>query len=76
LYDRVFVRPSRAAGRFGRTTIERFVVQGALVGGASGVVRAGTAFARAIQTGYLRAYALLVLCGVSALALYFLIASG
>jgi hypothetical protein len=39
------------------------------------VVRAGTAVARAIQTGYLRAYALLVLAGVCGLALYFLIAS-
>ena len=75
LYDCVFVRPGRALGRFGRTTIERVFVQGALVGGASGVVRAGTAFARAIQTGYLRTYALLLLAGVCALALYFLIAS-
>ncbi len=76
LYDRLFVRPSRAAGRFGRTTVERVFVQSTIVGGASGVVRAGTALARAIQTGYLRAYALLLLLGVCALALYFLIASG
>jgi NADH-quinone oxidoreductase subunit L len=75
LYERMFVRTGRALGRFGRTTVERVLVQGALVGGASGVVRAGTAFARAIQTGYLRAYALLLLVGVCALALYFLIAS-
>jgi NADH-quinone oxidoreductase subunit L len=75
LYDRVFVRPGRAAGRFGRTTVERVFVQNTIVGGASGVVRAGTAFARAIQTGYLRAYGLLLLAGVCALALYFLIAS-
>ena len=75
LYDRAFVRPGRALGRFGRTTVERVLVQGALVGGATGVVRAGTAFARAIQTGYLRAYALLLVAGVCALALYFLIAS-
>ena len=75
LYDRAFVRPGRALGRFGRATVERVLVQGALVGGATGVVRAGTAFARAIQTGYLRAYALLLLAGVCALALYFLVAS-
>ena len=75
LYDRAFVRPGRALGRFGRTTVERLFVQGALVGGATGVVRAGTAFARAIQTGYLRAYALLLLLGMGALALYFLIGS-
>ncbi len=76
LYDLLFVRPGRAAGRFGRVTVERVLVQNALVGGPSGVVRAGTALARAIQTGYLRAYALLLLVGVCALALYFLIASG
>jgi NADH-quinone oxidoreductase subunit L len=75
LYDRVFVRPGRALGRFGRTGVERVFVQDTLVGGASAVVRAGTAVARAIQTGYLRAYALLVLVGVCGLALYFLIAS-
>ena len=50
-------------------------MQGFIVGGATGVVRAGTSFARAIQTGYLRAYALLLLLGVAVLALYFLIAS-
>ena len=76
LYDLLFVRPGRAAGRFGRVTVERVLVQNTLVGGPSGVVRAGTALARAIQTGYLRAYALLLLVGVCALALYFLIASG
>jgi NADH-quinone oxidoreductase subunit L len=76
LYDRAFVRPGRSLGRFGRTTVERVFVQGAIVGGATGVVRAGTALARSIQTGYLRAYALLLLAGVCALALYFLIASG
>ena len=75
LYDRMFVRTGRATGRFGRRVVERFLVQGTLVGGATGVVRAGTALARAIQTGYLRAYALLLLVGVCALGLYFLIAS-
>ena len=38
-------------------------------------VRVGTSFARSIQTGYLRAYALLLLLGVAALALYFLLVS-
>ena len=55
--------------------IETDFVQGVIVGGATGVVRAGTSLARAIQTGYLRAYALLLLIGVAGLALYFLIAS-
>jgi NADH-quinone oxidoreductase subunit L len=75
LFDAVFVRPALALGNFGRSVIETEFVQGTIVGGATGVVRAGTSFARAIQTGYLRAYALLLLFGLSALALYFLIAS-
>ena len=39
------------------------------------MVRAGTSVARAIQTGYLRAYALLLLFGAALVVLYFLIAS-
>ena len=46
-----------------------------MVGGAVGIVRVGTGIARSIQTGYLRAYALLLLFGVALLALYFLLAS-
>jgi NADH-quinone oxidoreductase subunit L len=75
LYDAVFVRPTLAFARFGRTVVESAFVQGTLVGGASGIVRAGSSFARAIQSGYLRAYALLVVMGLSCLALYFLIVS-
>ena len=75
LYDALFVRPFTGAGSFGRRVIETDFVQGFIVGGATGVVRAGTSFARAIQTGYLRAYALLLLIGVAAIALYFLLAS-
>jgi NADH-quinone oxidoreductase subunit L len=75
LYDAVFVRPFRDAGAFGRRVIETDFVQGFIVGGATGVVRAGTSFARAIQTGYVRAYALLLLLGVGALGLYFLVQS-
>jgi NADH-quinone oxidoreductase subunit L len=75
LYEVLFVRPWAAAGAFGRSVIETDVVQGVITGGTSGVVRAGAAFARAIQTGYLRAYALVLLLGVGGLALYFLIVS-
>jgi NADH-quinone oxidoreductase subunit L len=73
LFDLVFVRPGAALGRFGRNVVESTFVQGVLVGGTVGIVRAGSAFARAIQTGQLRAYAALLLAGVSALVLYFLI---
>jgi NADH-quinone oxidoreductase subunit L len=75
LYDRLFVGPARAAGRWGRDVFESAVVQGVLVNGTAGLVRAGTSFARAIQTGYLRAYATLLLLGVGGLALYFLLVS-
>ena len=55
--------------------METDFVHGFIVGGATGVVRAGTSFARAIQTGFLRAYALLLLFGAAALLLYFLLSS-
>jgi NADH-quinone oxidoreductase subunit L len=75
LYDALFVRPAATAGAFSRRVIETDFVQGTIVGGATGIVRVGTSFARAIQTGYLRAYALLLLLGVAGLTLYFLLNS-
>jgi NADH-quinone oxidoreductase subunit L len=75
LYDAVFVRPVTTFGGFGRRVIETDFVQGTIVGGATGIVRVGTSFARAIQTGYLRAYALLLLLGLAGLTLYFLVNS-
>ena len=75
IYDAMFVRPGAALGRFGRTVIESEFVQGVMIGGPTGVVRAGTNFARAIQNGYLRAYAGLLLFGLGGLVLYFLIVS-
>jgi NADH-quinone oxidoreductase subunit L len=75
LYEAMFVRPVETIGGFSKRVIETDFVQGTIVGGATGVVRVGSSFARAIQTGYLRAYALLLLLGVAALTLYFLINS-
>jgi NADH-quinone oxidoreductase subunit L len=72
LYDSLFVRPTAVLGRFGRTVVESAFVQGTLVGSATGLVRAGSALARRAESGYLRAYALLMLVGLSALAIYFL----
>jgi NADH-quinone oxidoreductase subunit L len=73
LYDALFVRPTETFGRFGRYVVESAFVQGTLVGGATGIVRAGTALARNLESGYLRAYALLLLAGLCGLGLYFLI---
>jgi NADH-quinone oxidoreductase subunit L len=73
--DFVIVRPSAWLGRFARTTFERVVVEGALVGGASGAVRLASAGVRRVQTGYLRYYAALLLMGITSLGAYFLIAA-
>ncbi len=75
LLTALFVRPAAAFGRFGRTVVESVFVQGVLVGGTVAIVRAGTSFARGIQTGELRAYALLLVMGFGGLVLYFLIVS-
>jgi NADH-quinone oxidoreductase subunit L len=75
LYEAGFVRPVAGFGNFGRTVIESRFVQGFLVGGAVKVVGAGSTLARQVQTGYVRAYALLLVVGVLALGLYFLIVS-
>jgi NADH-quinone oxidoreductase subunit L len=74
-YDRAILRPGAAIGRFCRDKFERWVVDGALVGGTTGAVRAGSAVVRGVQSGYLRVYAALLLLGVVGIALYFLIVS-
>jgi NADH-quinone oxidoreductase subunit L len=73
LIDALVVKPTAAAGRFANDTVERVFVEGALVGGATSLVRAGSASVRAVQTGLLRYYAALVVLGVAALGLYFLL---
>ncbi len=75
LIDALVVRPAAAAGRFARGTFERVFVDGTLIGGTTGVVRAGSATVRAVQSGFLRYYAALLLLGVGALGLYFLLQS-
>jgi NADH-quinone oxidoreductase subunit L len=74
-YDLLVVRPLGWFGRFAQQTFERVVVQGTLVGGSTGLVRAGSAAVRALQSGYLRAYAALLLVGVVAIAFWFLVQS-
>ena len=62
-------------GRFASSTVERTFVDGALVGGATGLVRLGSAAVRRVQTGYLRYYAALLLMGITSLGAYFLLAA-
>jgi NADH-quinone oxidoreductase subunit L len=75
LIDLVVVRPWAWAGRFGQQTFERVVVNGLFVGGTTGIVKAGSAAARALQNGFLRAYAALLVLGLVGVAFYFLIQS-
>ncbi|HET9185082.1 MAG TPA: NADH-quinone oxidoreductase subunit L [Solirubrobacterales bacterium] len=68
------VRPALAIGRFANRVFERFVVDG-LVTGTEGTVRGAGGVVRAVQNGFVRSYALLLIAGFAGLALYFLIAS-
>ena len=74
LYDAVVYRPVIAAGRFANAVIERVVVQG-IVTAAVDLVRGVGVVVRGAQSGFVRAYALLLIGGFAALGLYFLIAS-
>ena len=72
----MIVRPFAWFGRFARDVFERVVINGVLVGGPAGAVRAGSAAVRAIQSGFLRYYAALLLARRRpALGLYFLISA-
>jgi NADH-quinone oxidoreductase subunit L len=73
LIELLVVRPFAWFGRFGQQTFERVFVNGTLVGGTTGVVKAGSAAVRAAQSGFLRYYAALLVLGMTAVALYFLI---
>jgi NADH-quinone oxidoreductase subunit L len=67
------VRPAAAAGRFGKNTFERVFVQDTMIGGTTGLVRAGSAAVRAVQNGFLRYYAALLVIGVAGVGFYFLL---
>jgi NADH-quinone oxidoreductase subunit L len=73
LIDLLVVRPGAAAGRFARATFERLVIDDTLVGGTTGLVRAGSAAVRAAQSGFVRYYAALLVLGVTGVGFYFLL---
>jgi NADH-quinone oxidoreductase subunit L len=75
LIDLLIVRPTLWFGRFADGVLERVVIGGGVTGGTTGIVRAGSAAVRRLQTGLLRYYAAAMIVGVSAVALYFLISS-
>ncbi|HSS34471.1 MAG TPA: NADH-quinone oxidoreductase subunit L [Solirubrobacterales bacterium] len=72
LIDILIVRPALAIGRFANRVFERFVVDG-LVTGTEETVRGASGVVRAVQNGFVRSYALLLIAGFAGLALYFLI---
>src|SRR5436190_7995340 len=74
IYDAVIYRPLIATGQFANTVVERVVVQG-IVTAAVDLVRGVGVVVRGAQSGFVRAYALLLVGGFAALGLYFLIAS-
>jgi NADH-quinone oxidoreductase subunit L len=71
--DLLVVRPALWFGRFAQSTFERVVVNGVFVGGPTGIIRAGSAAVRGRQTGFLRAYAALMLVGIAGALLWFLL---
>jgi NADH-quinone oxidoreductase subunit L len=72
--DVLVVRPALAIGRFANDTFERLVVDG-LISGTRELVGDAGGFVRAVQSGFVRSYALLLIAGFAGLALYFLITS-
>ena len=59
LYDAVVYRPVIATGRFANSVVERVVVQG-IVAGTVDAVRGVGVVVRGAQSGFVRAYALLL----------------
>ncbi len=74
LIDALVYRPVIRVGRFANDVVERVLVNG-IVGATTGAVRELGLLVRGAQSGFIRAYALLVLGGFAALALYFLVVS-
>jgi len=75
LIDFVVVRPAQLTGRFAQTVLDGGLIAGGVTGSGTGIVRAASAAVRRAQTGFLRYYVALMIVGIGAVALYFLIAS-
>jgi NADH-quinone oxidoreductase subunit L len=73
--DFLVVRPAQLSGRFAQTVLDGGLIAGGVTGSGTGIVRAASAAVRRAQTGFLRYYVALMIVGVGAVALYFLIAS-
>jgi NADH-quinone oxidoreductase subunit L len=74
LIDALIYRPAIAIGSFCNSVFERVVVNG-IVDTATGVVKGAGSIVRGAQSGFVRAYALLLVGGFAALGIYFLAVS-
>ncbi len=70
--DGLFVQPTRALGRFCAATVERDVLDGGVHDITVGARWLGHFF-RSFQTGFVRAYALVLALGVAAFAAYYVL---
>ena len=75
LIDFTIVRPAAWFGQMANTVLDRTLVTSIVTDGTVGVVRAGSAAVRRAQTGFVRYYVALMLLGISAVVIYFLISS-
>jgi len=75
LIDFTIVRPALWFGQVAETVLDRTLVGDVITGGTVGVVGAVSAAVRRAQTGFLRYYAAVVIVGLSAMALYFLVSA-
>ncbi|HEV2753297.1 MAG TPA: NADH-quinone oxidoreductase subunit L, partial [Solirubrobacteraceae bacterium] len=75
LIGALVVRPARWLGIFAQNIFERLFVNGTLVGGSTGVVRASSAAVRAVQSGFLRFYVAFFLAGMVGVVLWFLLSA-
>jgi NADH-quinone oxidoreductase subunit L len=75
LIDAIVVRPAAFLGRGARDVVERVLIDGALVGGATAGVRALSTAVRSAQSGYVRYYAGLLFIGLASLGAYFLMSA-
>jgi NADH-quinone oxidoreductase subunit L len=75
LINTLIVRPVLWFGRLVDTVLEPGVIGTAVTGGTVSVVRAGSAFVRRAQTGFLRYYAAVMILCLSGVAAYFLASS-
>ena len=75
LIDFAIVRPVAWFGQVADSVLDPALVTTFVTDGTVGIVRAGSAAVRRAQTGFLRYYAALMLLGISAVVIYFLVSS-